>query len=216
MFRALYLGEWERLDETNVPLEPLELSKLEFDIIVARMKKLAKDASYKCANALQLVHDSYREQEWERQAEYGDFQRPTPGDKKAWEQYEKFIALAVKLLSKYRGIKGDWRTDRFSTIPTNDRSSIGSMAAAQVESVSVKWTNPVKTGVLLESVQNATIFQRDGEFRVGVEAYMEKLYQECNEHDYVIMEGPSTDTTYELHIYDFDGEPVEQVTLTVD
>lgn len=209
MFRALYKGEWDRLVEENVPLEPLELSKLEFDIVVARMKKLAKDSAYKCANALQLVHDSYKEQEWERQNDHGDFQRPTPTDRKAWEQYEKMIALAVKLLSKYRGVKGDWRTDRFQAVPTNDRASMGSMMAAQVESFKVSWTNSVKD-VILESLDDCTLIHRSGDFRVNLEKYFEKLEQECNEYDYVMMEGEN----YEIHIYDFEGTLVDTAKIT--
>lgn len=146
---SLYNGTWKLLKETgsNVPLEPLELSQIECGIIIARLKKLAKDPAYKCANALQLVHDSYKEQDWERQNSYGDFVRPTPSNKKAWKQYEEMIATAVKLLSKYRGVKGDWRTDRFTAIPTNDRSSMGSTVASTIENASftVDWSKAILT-----------------------------------------------------------------------
>ncbi len=118
-------------------LEPLELSKEEQNVIIARMKKLAKDPSYEYANALELVHQSYTKQDWERQQVIGDIVRPSPPDRRAWKQYEQMIALAVKLLSKYRGVNGLWRSERYDTIPTNQRASMGSMAAARIKTESI-------------------------------------------------------------------------------
>ena len=96
VLQAFLTGNYDSLiqESANKPLAPLELSKLEENIIVARMKKLAKDPAEQFANALELVHKSYLEQDWERQSEYGDFVRPTPGDKEAWKQYESFFALS--------------------------------------------------------------------------------------------------------------------------
>jgi hypothetical protein len=114
-------------------LEPKELTKEEELIVISRMKKMAKDPKYKFANALELVHQSYLRQPFERQTVVGDLVRPTPTDRAAWKQYESFIELAVKLLAKYRGIDGDWRTDKFASLPVNYRSSIASTAAAKVK-----------------------------------------------------------------------------------
>lgn len=60
----------------------------------------AKDTDQLWANALELVHKAY---------EVSGVQRPTPDMKGAWRQYEENLQYAVSQLSKYRGIKGDWR-----------------------------------------------------------------------------------------------------------
>jgi len=213
LLKALHTGDWSHLlQETGVALEPLELSQLEVGTVIARIKKLAKDASYKCPNALGLVHDAYKEQDWERQSEYGDFVRPSPSNKKAWQQYEKFIQLAVKLLSKFRGVKGDWRTDRFSSVPTNDRSSMGSMAAAAVENWNIMWQQPLKSNIILESIDGATLFRRDATIeQTTVENIIEHLRNECG--DIVIMEGVHTIDTWVFNCYDLQGNDVETLHI---
>jgi predicted small metal-binding protein len=60
----------------------------------------AKDLEQLWSNALELVHKAY---------EVSGVQRPTPDMKNAWKQYEQNLQYAVQQLSKYRGIKGDWR-----------------------------------------------------------------------------------------------------------
>jgi len=60
----------------------------------------AKDTEQLWSNALELVHKAY---------EVSGIQRPTPDMKGAWKQYEQNLQYAVAQLSKYRGIKGDWR-----------------------------------------------------------------------------------------------------------
>jgi hypothetical protein len=212
LLKALHTGDWSRLDETGAPLEPLELSQLEVGIIIARIKKLAKDPSYKCPNALGLVHDAYKEQDWERQSEYGDFVRPAPSNKNAWKQYESFIQLSVKLLSKFRGVKGDWRTDRFSSVPTNDRSSMGSMAAAAVESFNIVWQQPLKSGIILEQVDGATLFRRNMLIEnVCIDDIVCHLRQECTDH--VIMEGIHTESEWIFHVYTLQGTHIETATI---
>lgn len=145
-----------RVDEAvtymDSDLEPLELSKEQENVVIARMKKLAKDPAYDFANALELVHKSYQQQDWERQKVIGDLVRPSPPDRAAWEQYEKFIQLAVKLLSKYRGVNGLWRSERYDTVPVNQRASMGSMAAARIKAESVK--RQIRTPMILEAVQS--------------------------------------------------------------
>lgn len=60
----------------------------------------AKDTEQLWSNALELVHKAY---------EVSGIQRPTPDMKGAWKQYEQNLQYAVGQLSKFRGIKGDWR-----------------------------------------------------------------------------------------------------------
>lgn len=57
------------------------------------------------ANALHLVHKAY---------EVAQVQRPTP-DMESWKQYEENIQIAVKELSKERGIDGNWRMTAHQT-----------------------------------------------------------------------------------------------------
>ena len=52
------------------------------------------------SNALHLVHKAYQ---------VGGIQRPTPDMKDLWKQYEENIEVAVKELSKERGMDGGWR-----------------------------------------------------------------------------------------------------------
>ena len=52
------------------------------------------------ANALHLVHKAYQ---------VSGIQRPTPDMKDLWTQYEENIEIAVKELSKERGLDGGWR-----------------------------------------------------------------------------------------------------------
>jgi hypothetical protein len=68
--------------------------------IKKNIKTGAKDNQQKWANALELVHKAY---------DVSGVQRPTPDMKNAWKQYEENLEYAVQQLSKYRGIKGDWR-----------------------------------------------------------------------------------------------------------
>lgn len=138
--------------QRDAELEPLELSKEEQNIIIARMKKLAKDPKFDFANALELVHVSYTKQEWERQQVIGDIVRPSPPDRRAWKQYEQMIGLAVKLLSKYRGVNGLWRSERYDTVPTNQRASMGSMAAARIKTESIG--RYIRNPLITEGIQS--------------------------------------------------------------
>lgn len=61
----------------------------------------ARDIEQKWANALELVHKAY---------EVSGIERPTPDLKNAWKQYEENLTYAVKMLAKFRGMEGDWRT----------------------------------------------------------------------------------------------------------
>lgn len=60
----------------------------------------AKDVDQLWSNALELVHKAY---------EVAGIQRPTPDMKSGWKQYEENLQYAVGQLSKFRGVKGDWR-----------------------------------------------------------------------------------------------------------
>lgn len=85
-------------------LEANDLSELPPNVvsdIEKEVRKGAKDINLPWANALELVHASYLA---------AGAERPSPNMAAAWKQYEKFIQLAVKQLSKYRGVKGDWRS----------------------------------------------------------------------------------------------------------
>jgi len=89
-------------DLTFMP-EGQTLDQLPEDVmseIRKNIKSGAKDQEQKWANALELVHKAY---------EVAGIQRPTPDMKNAWKQYEENLAYAVQMLSKHRGIKGDWR-----------------------------------------------------------------------------------------------------------
>lgn len=215
LLQALHNNDVSLLElSVNTALDPLELSRLEQEIVIARMKKLAKDSSISFPNALKLVHKSYEEQEWERQNDHGDFARPQPSNKKAWEQYEKFIQLSVQLLSKHRGPKGDWRTDRFATIPTSDRSSMGSMAAAKIgEQWDVIWDNPNKSNLILEFLDDQSIFKRNMNVQITFESLIQHIVEECETLGLIVTEGQSTDTTCMLHIYDKNGSAIENCTL---
>lgn len=57
-------------------------------------------------NALHLVHKAY---------EVAGVQRPTPDMPDLWKQYEENIQIAVKELSKERGIDGQWRMTAHDT-----------------------------------------------------------------------------------------------------
>jgi len=52
------------------------------------------------SNALHLVHKAYQ---------VNAIQRPTPGMKDAWKQYEENIEYAVKELAKTHGLDANWR-----------------------------------------------------------------------------------------------------------
>lgn len=192
IIKALLSDNWTLHESTNTPLEPLELNKLEQGIIIARMKKLAKDPQFNFANALELVHRSYEQQDWERQGTYGDFIRPKPSDRKAWTQYEEMIQNAVKLLSKFRGINGDWRTDRFVTVPTNDRASMGSMAAA---SIGENW--------VLSTTTPITLFENVG--ITDAESFVLQLEQYCEHNSLILTEGECTASQYTLYLYNLDA-----------
>jgi len=80
-----------------------DLSRLPKDVITAiraNIRKGAEDLNQKWANALELVHKAY---------EVEGVQRPTPGMKSAWTQYEENLQYAVQQLATNRGINGDWR-----------------------------------------------------------------------------------------------------------
>lgn len=223
MLKAFLTNDFSIFTENqtaNTPLEPLELSEIERGIIVARLKKLAKDPAYTFANALELVHLSYKSQEWERQKTYDDFNRPRPGDRKAWKQYEEFIELAVQLLSKYRGPKGDWRTDRFATIPTTDRSSIGSSAARRVSEsyIKIRWESNKATQQLSESLQSEidfdSYFQIDANISDGdIQTVIDNLIHFCESNEMIVAEVENSNNMICLYIYDHSAELKDKVFI---
>lgn len=205
----------EPLEEASKLLAPLELSKEEEHVVIARIKKLARDPEVKFANALELTHQGYEQQEWERQHSIGDLVRPTPPDKEAWEQYEKFIQLAVSLLAKYRGIQGDWRTDRFDTVPTHHRASMGSMAAARVaETVSVEWNSLKDLGILLENVEEgASTFKNNGVYNNDINVVASTIARDAEAKGLIVAEGEQTERSLTLHVYDADANEIDSILL---
>lgn len=224
LLKAAYSDDWDTYDHDRImeaqsgALEPLELSKMEEHIIIARMKKIVRDPAIKIANALELVHLSYQEQDWERQETVGDIVRPTPADRKAWAQYEQMITTAVQLLAKYRGVKGDWRTDRFDTIPTNQRSSMASMAAARVkESIQVEWETTKSLGILAETFTPASKMYRIPGVceNATIGNVADRIAKEVDERfGYVVAEGISNDTSMTLFVYDHRANIVDTVQLS--
>lgn len=224
LLKAAYSDDWDTYETKRIQeaqsgaLEPLELSKMEEHIIIARMKKIVRDPAIKIANALELVHLSYQEQDWERQETVGDIVRPTPADRKAWAQYEQMITTAVQVLAKYRGVKGDWRTDRFDTIPTNQRSSMASMAASRVtESVNVAWESTKSLGILAENfTPSSKVYRIPGiceQATIGQVA--DRIANEVDDRfGYVVAEGISTDTSMTLYVYDNSANIVDTVHLS--
>lgn len=221
ILNALHTGDWSQYNEageSNEQLEPLELRSIEQDIVIARMKKLAKDPSVDPSNALDLVHMSYQEQEWERQSTVGDITRPTPADRKAWEQYEKFIQLAVQLLSKYRGIDGAWRSNRYDTIPTNSRSSMASMAAASVkESITVKWDSAKDLNLVMESFDSHDhTFGIDGVLDGTIDMAIERIVNDIVDRNMVALEEYVDESTYVIHAHNAQtAEKIDTVTITM-
>jgi hypothetical protein len=60
-----------------------------------------KEGNYEnWSNALHMVHKAYQ---------VAGVQRPTPDMEELWKQYEQNIEIAVKELSKQRGIGANWR-----------------------------------------------------------------------------------------------------------
>lgn len=51
-------------------------------------------------NALELVQWAY---------EKSNIERPEPYMRNAWKQYEDVMAHAVRMLARFRGLKGEWR-----------------------------------------------------------------------------------------------------------
>lgn len=189
ILEAIWTNNWSNVSEASasVALEPLELTTMEQQVVIARMKKLAKDPACTFANALDLVHRSYQKQEWERQHTIGELARPSYTNKKAWKQYEEFIELAVRLLSKYRGVNGDWRTNAFASVPTNDRASMGSMMAAKVgESATITWKSSEHLQMVAEQYDPTTsIFQINCIFP-SIEQALDVLIAECEKKQVVI------------------------------
>jgi len=196
-------------------LEPLELSREEEHVVIARMKKLAKDPEESFVNALELVHRSYESQDWERQHTIGDLVRPAPSDRKAWETYQEMIQLAVSLLSKFRGSDGEWRTVRYDTVPTNYRASMGSMAAAKVvESVVVEWDSLKELGIILETVSDSDdSFRNNGLFKGDIDMVASKISRDVESMGFVVAEGEVTDTSTTLHVYDSNAVEIDSAFL---
>lgn len=210
-------GDWEEYEQLqeyrySKDLEPLELTKEEELTVISRMKKIAKDFSIKIPNALKLVHLGYEEQEWERQDAIGSLTRPSPTDKKAWKQYEKFIELSVKLLMKYRGADGEWRSDRYDTVPTNSRSSMASMAAGEVsESYCVTWDSLSELNVALEEAhEKSPLFRNNCIVNMELDDYKCKLNDELKSRNLLMtLMGES-----KIIIYNKDADIVDTVTIT--
>ena len=222
LLNALHTGDWNQyneLTEGKEQLEPLELRNVEQDVVIARMKKLAKDPAVEPANALDLVHMSYDEQEWERQSTIGDLVCPTPADRKAWAQYEKFIQLAVGLLSKYRGIDGSWRSNRYDTVPTNDRSSMASMAAAAVkESFIARWDSAKELNLATDLFEvEETTYGVDGLFEcTDIYEVIHRIVGDIESKGYVAMEECVDVKSYIIHIHDTEANEVDKVSITLN
>lgn len=91
----------EFLEENTYKREDMsKLSQQDIDELQRLVREGAKNIEEKWANALELVHKAY---------EVAQIQRPTPEMNDAWKQYEDLISLAVKELTKHRGIDGEWR-----------------------------------------------------------------------------------------------------------
>lgn len=91
------------LQDLYMITESKDIDALPEDIMNEIQKNIragAKDLEQKWANALELVHKAY---------EVSGTQRPTPDMKNAWKQYEENLMYAVGQLSKFRGVRGDWR-----------------------------------------------------------------------------------------------------------
>ncbi|MFY0656214.1 MAG: hypothetical protein JXR12_05620 [Neptunomonas phycophila] len=221
LLKAAYTNNWESLNElaSKEQLEPLELRPTEEAVVIARMKKLAKDPAVEPANALELVHMSYAEQEWERQSTIGDLVRPTPADRKAWAQYEKFIQLAVELLSKYRGIDGAWRSNRYDTVPTNDRSSMASMAAAAVkESFVARWNSAKDLNLAADLFEaNEVTYGIDGLFECAdIFDVIQRVVGDIESKGYVAMEECIDEKSYIIHIHDSEANEIDTVSITIN
>lgn len=218
LLRAAYTNDWSAFIKESADLEPLQLSKEEEHVVIARIKKLARDPAMSFSNALELAHRGYEEQEWERQSAIGDLVRPSPSDRAAWEQYEEFIQLAVKLLAKYRGTKGDWRTDKFDTVTTNQRASMGSMAAARVkESYNVEWESLAELNIVCEEyMANDKMFRNNGIVEASTpEAVGDMIASELatSKPDWIVTEGPATDGSFNLFIYDENCDVVDKISI---
>jgi hypothetical protein len=216
---AVMNNDWDSLQEkANTALEPLELTVMEQNIIIARMKKLAKDPAFNFANALELVHNSYKQQDWERQSTIGDIVRPSVSDRKAWGQYEEFIELAVALLSQYRGVNGDWRTNAFASVPTNDRASMGSMMAAKVgESVSLSWDSCFGLNIITEQYDPGQgCVSMNCSFDSIEDAFL-ILEAECNSKGYIMAHRFDILNTSKIvyDILDSNADLVDTVTLNI-
>jgi hypothetical protein len=77
-----------------------ELPEMAMKDIQSNIRKGAQDTTQSWSNALELVHRAYK---------VSNIQRPTPGMKAAWKQYDENITYSVSQLAKARGMKGDWR-----------------------------------------------------------------------------------------------------------
>ncbi len=84
---------YKREDMSKLPQPTL-------DEIKRLIREGAKNQEEQWANALELVHKAY---------EVANVERPSPDMNDAWKQYEEMLTLAVKELTKARGIDGDWR-----------------------------------------------------------------------------------------------------------
>ena len=218
LLKAAYTNNWESLNElaSSEQLEPLELRPTEEAVVIARMKKLAKDPAVEPANALELVHMSYEEQDWERQSTIGDLVRPTPADRKAWAQYEKFIQLAVELLSKYRGIDGAWRSNRYDTVPTNDRSSMASMAAAAVkESFTARWDSASELNLTADLFEaSESTYGVDGLFEGDIYDTINRIVTDIESKGFTAMEECIDEKSYIIHICNNEADVIDKVTIT--
>ena len=89
----------EKTDVSELPLQTMkEIQK--------NLSAGAKDTNQLWANALELVHKAY---------EITQVQRPEITMDGAWKQYEENIEFAVKVLSKFRGVDGEWRSTAITT-----------------------------------------------------------------------------------------------------
>ena len=92
-----------QLSEKRKDLDARQHTLLPVPVMTAlrkRIRKGAEDTNQNWANALELVHTSYENEE---------VVRPEPSWKDAWKQYEENLAYAVQQLATNRGMDGDWR-----------------------------------------------------------------------------------------------------------
>lgn len=88
--------EIEDKDMNHTPLLPIQQ-----DEIQKKIRGGAKDLDQNWNSAIDLVNKAYK---------VLGYEVPRPAEPEKWDRYEDNLAHAVKMLSKYRGTDGKWRT----------------------------------------------------------------------------------------------------------